>query len=81
MRVLQAPQTFRFGAVFAANERAAGENRIGSFVDQAQLMHHYGHELRMIDGLRGNVKITVPLDVVFFTHLVESGEYDRMISP
>lgn len=80
MRVLQAPQTFRFGTVFAANERAAGENRIGSFVDQAQLMRHYGHELRMIDGLRGNVKITVPLDVVFFTHLVESGEYDRMIS-
>jgi 2-C-methyl-D-erythritol 4-phosphate cytidylyltransferase len=42
-------------------------------------MHHYGHRLHLVHGLRGNVKLTVPLDVVFFGHLVESGEYERVL--
>lgn len=79
MHVLQAPQSFRLGEVYDLNAVAERDGFIGRFVDQAHLMYHYGQRLHLVPGLRGNVKITVPLDVVFFTHLVESGEYKLLL--
>ena len=67
--ILQAPQSFRLGDVWAANQQAAADDTMGDFVDQAQLMRHYGHDLHMVAGLRGNVKLTVPVDIDFFTFL------------
>jgi len=78
MHVLQAPQSFRLGDVHDVNIPAEVDALVGRFVDQAHLMHHYGRRLHMVSGLRGNVKITVPLDAVFFTFLVESGEHERI---
>jgi len=73
MHVLQAPQTFRLGLVAWLNARSVEEGLLGSFVDQAQLVRHYGHELHLVPGLRGNVKITTDLDLLQFRMLVESG--------
>lgn len=73
MYVLQAPQTFRLGQVHKANRRSIEDGLIGSFVDQAQLMIHYGHPLHVVDGLRGNCKLTTEFDLLQYSLLVESG--------
>jgi 2-C-methyl-D-erythritol 4-phosphate cytidylyltransferase len=75
MYILQAPQSFRLGEIFDTNRRALEDGLMGKFIDQAHMMNHYGHELHMIEGFRGNVKITVPLDFTYFKFLVESGEF------
>lgn len=78
MYVLQAPQSFRLYEIYELNKKAAHEGLMGQFVDQAHMMNHYGRELRMVDGLRGNIKITVPNDLEYFKFLLESGEYNRI---
>lgn len=78
--VLQAPQTFVFEDVYNINVRAKAEATIDKFVDQANMQAYYGKTLHLLDGFRGNVKITIPDDVRYFNYLVETGEYDRIIS-
>lgn len=76
MYVLQAPQTFRLGEVHRTNRRSFEDGLLGAFVDQAQLMSHYGFQLHMVRGLRGNAKLTTQFDLRQFSLLVESGELD-----
>lgn len=73
MHVLQAPQTFLLGELARANARSAEEGLLGTFVDQAQLMRHYGAVLHLVRGFRGNVKITTDLDLLQFRLLAGSG--------
>lgn len=73
MHVLQAPQTFLLGQLHGANTRSLGEGLMGTFVDQAQLMRHYGSRLHLVRGFRGNVKITTDLDLLQFQLLAGSG--------
>ncbi len=79
MHVLQAPQTFILGDVTRANTRAESEGLLGAFVDQAQLMEHYGAKLHLVTGLRGNVKLTTDLDLLQYTLLAESGRLVEVI--
>jgi D-ribitol-5-phosphate cytidylyltransferase len=74
MYILQAPQTFRLGLAHGINARSLSDGLLGSFVDQAHLMKHYGESLHMVPGFRGNVKITTDFDFMQFRLLVESGE-------
>ncbi|WP_309091354.1 IspD/TarI family cytidylyltransferase [Phenylobacterium sp.] len=76
MYVLQAPQTFPLGEVHRANRRSMDEGLQGRFVDEAQLMTHYGCRLRMVSGLRGNVKLTTEFDLLQFSLLLDSGALD-----
>lgn len=78
MYVLQAPQSFRLHAIYAAHQKSIEEGMMGRFIDQAHMMNHYGHDLHMIEGFRGNIKVTVPLDLAYFTFLVESGEFTNV---
>ena len=78
MYVLQAPQSFRLHTIHNAHQRSIEEGTMGKFIDQAHMMNHYGHDLHMIEGFRGNVKVTVPLDLAYFTFLVESGEFKNV---
>jgi 2-C-methyl-D-erythritol 4-phosphate cytidylyltransferase len=79
MYTLQAPQTFRFGNAYRLNQQAIKDGLVGSVVDQAELNRHYGEPIYLIPGLRGNAKITVPLDFTYFEFLVESGKYKQII--
>ena len=79
MHVLQAPQTFRLGELVRANKWAEDEGLLGAFVDQAQLMRHRGEKLRLVPGLRGNVKLTTDLDLLQFRLLAESGHLARLL--
>lgn len=75
MYILQAPQSFNLRAIYETNRKALEDGLMGQFIDQAHMMNHYGQNLHMIEGFRGNVKITVPLDFSYFKFLVESGEF------
>ncbi len=79
MHVLQAPQTFTLGPACRANERSREEGLLGTFVDQAQLMRHYGEQLHLVLGFRGNVKLTTDLDLLQFRLLAASGQLERVI--
>lgn len=79
MHILQAPQTVVLGGAFRLNTRSADEGLLGTFVDQAQLMRHYGHQLHIVPGFRGNVKITTDLDFLQFQILAASGHLDAVI--
>lgn len=75
MYILQAPQSFRLHGIYSAHKKAVEEGMMGKFIDQAHMMNHYGNDIHMIEGFRGNIKITVPLDLSYFKYLVESGEF------
>jgi len=79
MHVLQAPQTFRLGPVAGLNARSVEEGLLGTFVDQAELVRHYGDKLYLVAGLRGNVKITTDFDLLQFRVLTESGHLSSVI--
>jgi len=78
MHILQAPQSFRLGEIYDLNVIVREDGLLGRFVDQAHLCDHFKKRLHLVEGIRGNVKVTVPLDVVFLRHLIESGEFGRV---
>lgn len=77
--ILQAPQTYKFGDAYELNQRAIKDDIVGKVVDQAELNRHYDKPLYLVDGMRGNVKITVPLDFAYFEFLVTSGNYTHLL--
>jgi len=79
MHILQAPQTFALGLACRLNERSVQEGLLGSFVDQAQLMRHYGEKLHLVQGFRGNVKLTTDLDLLQYELLAASGHLAAVI--
>lgn len=76
---LQAPQTFLFKDAYSVNEQSKKDGLVGKVVDQAELNMIYGNKLNLITGIRGNVKITVPLDFTYFEFLVKSGRYKKIV--
>jgi 2-C-methyl-D-erythritol 4-phosphate cytidylyltransferase len=79
MHILQAPQTFTLGLACSLNARSEQEGLLGSFVDQAQMMRHYGERLHLVPGFRGNVKLTTDLDLLQYELLVASGHLAAVI--
>jgi len=78
--VLQAPQTFRLEQIHGVNVQARHDGILDRYVDQAGLCNHYGVPLHLVDGIRGNIKITTTDDLGYFSYLVQSGEYERLTS-
>ena len=64
LRVIQAPQTFRFQLVWDAHQQALQDGYLS--IDSAGLLHHYGHELHTVEGPPYNLKITTPSDYYIF---------------
>jgi D-ribitol-5-phosphate cytidylyltransferase len=79
MHILQAPQTVVLGEAFRLNTKSAAEGLLGTFVDQAEMMRHYGDELHLVPGFRGNVKITTDLDFLQYQVLAASGHLAAVI--
>lgn len=79
MHILQAPQTFVLGSALHLNRRSVEEGLLGTFVDQAQLMRHYGEKLHLVPGFRGNVKLTTDLDLLQYELLAASGHLAAVI--
>lgn len=58
----QTPQSFRYGIIRAAHEKAAAEGYLGT--DDASLIERNGGLVRVVTGDYRNIKITTPEDLV-----------------
>ena len=59
-RLVQTPQTFSIPLLKAAYRQAY----LDTFTDDASVVEAYGHRVAMIDGIRENIKLTTPFDMV-----------------
>src|SRR5688500_6096420 len=58
---VQTPQAFRTALLREAHDKARRDGIVGT--DDAMLVERLGHRVRVVDGLRGNVKITTRDDL------------------
>jgi 2-C-methyl-D-erythritol 4-phosphate cytidylyltransferase/2-C-methyl-D-erythritol 2,4-cyclodiphosphate synthase len=59
---VQTPQGFFARDLLAASLRASEEGWLGT--DDAMLMEHYGHAVRIVPGSKANLKLTTPEDLL-----------------
>ena len=69
-RLVQTPQTFSIPLLKAAYCQAYLE----TFTDDASVVEAYGHRVAMIDGIRENIKLTTPFDMVVAEALLAESE-------
>lgn len=71
----QAPQSFYLGDILAAHEklRASGKGYDG-IVDSCTLMRSIGKEVAIVEGNRGNIKVTTPEDLYIFRAMIQYRE-------
>ena len=62
LRAVQTPQGFERRLLFSAYEKAVADNYYGT--DDAELVEHIGHPVKVIPGEKENIKITTPEDLV-----------------
>ena len=67
----QAPQSFRLGEVLAAHEEIRKRPaRYTDMVDQATIFKTLGRPVRLVEGSRGNIKVTTPEDLAMLRALL-----------
>lgn len=66
----QTPQAFDFRLIQKAFEKAAADGFLGT--DDASLVERMGVGVRIIEGSRGNIKITTPADLEMAARLLEN---------
>lgn len=69
-RLVQTPQTFSIPLLKAAYRQDYRE----TFTDDASVVEAYGHRVAMIDGIRENIKLTTPFDMVVAEALLAESE-------
>lgn len=69
-RLVQTPQTFSIPLLKSAYRQAYLE----TFTDDASVVEAYGHRVAMIDGIRENIKLTTPFDMVVAEALLAERE-------
>lgn len=75
----QAPQCFYLKDVVAAHEQMRQNNpHYDGIIDTCTLMKKLGHDLVMVQGNRGNVKVTTPEDLYIFHGLVQYHEVEQI---
>jgi 2-C-methyl-D-erythritol 4-phosphate cytidylyltransferase len=59
---IQTPQTFQYDLIFAIHQKA---REIGFYgTDDAMLVEHFGHPVKIVSGSYRNIKITTPDDLL-----------------
>ena len=61
LRIVQTPQAFRFDILKKSFEKAFRDNFTGT--DEASIVEHSGYKVKVIEGEKGNIKITEKSDV------------------
>ena len=64
----QTPQVFRLGELTTALESALAQG--AGITDEASAMERAGFRVRMVEGRRGNIKVTCPGDLVLARHFL-----------
>lgn len=74
----QAPQTFRLGEIIAAHDRIrATPTGYENMVDNCTICNTLGIPVHMVEGNRGNIKVTTPEDVYMFRALLQYKENEQ----
>lgn len=74
----QAPQSFRLDDILAAHEIVRkSENGYDNLVDSCTLIKSIGKEAYMVEGNRGNIKVTTPEDVYMYRALIQYRENEQ----
>jgi 2-C-methyl-D-erythritol 4-phosphate cytidylyltransferase len=72
----QTPQTFRYGIILDAHEKADMEGFLGT--DDSSLVERMGKQVRIVMGDYRNIKITTPEDMILAeAFLKEAGKGQR----
>ena len=75
----QAPQCFYLKDVIEAHEQMRAVNpEYKGIIDTCTLMKKLGHDVVMVQGNRGNVKVTTPEDLYIFHGLVQYHEVEQI---
>lgn len=74
----QAPQSFRLEDILSAHEKVRKkESRYDNLVDSCTLIKSIGREAYMVEGNRGNIKVTTPEDVYMYRALIQYRENEQ----
>ena len=75
----QAPQCFYLGEVLQAHETMRGENPgYRGIVDSCTLMKKCGKKVAIVQGNRGNIKVTTPEDLYTFRAMIQYRETEQV---
>ncbi len=75
----QAPQCFRLGDVLKVHEKVRKENpEYTDIVDTCTLMRSNGFDVKLIEGNRGNIKVTTPEDYIDLLAKLSSEDYKQI---
>lgn len=74
----QAPQSFRLGDILSAHEEVRlKDTKYDNLVDSCTLIKSIGREAYMVEGNRGNIKVTTPEDVYMYRALIQYKENEQ----
>ncbi len=75
---VQAPQSFRLADILAAHEKVrALPTGYEDLIDQCTIMRSLGIPVHLIEGNRGNIKVTNPVDFYMFRALLQYKENEQ----
>lgn len=75
----QAPQCFYLGEVLAAHHTMREKNPgYEGVVDTCTMMKMLGHDVAIVNGPRGNIKVTTPEDLYTFRAMIEYKESEQI---
>ena len=69
---MQTPQGFKAADLFAAHQKAAGEDYLAT--DDAALVEYWGKSVYLTEGSRENLKLTTPVDLAFAEAILRDRE-------
>lgn len=76
----QAPQTFKLAEVIKMHEKVRGtKEKYQGIIDTCTLMKKGGKEVYMVEGNRGNIKVTTPEDLYVFRAMLEYRENQQAL--
>ena len=80
MFTAQAPQSFRLGDVLQAHDQVRKSNpNYEGIIDTCTLMRSVGKEVHLVEGNRGNIKVTTPEDLYVFRAMLEYKETQQAL--
>jgi len=76
----QAPQTFWLGDVLEAHHKIRNINpNYEGIIDTCTLMRNFGNTVYIVEGNRGNIKVTTPEDLFMFKAMLEYKETQQAL--
>ena len=76
-RTAKAPESFYLADILKASEDSISKGIVNE-IDSCTLMAHYGHQMHVVDGDYGNIKITTPEDFYTFRAIYDAKENDQL---